>query len=101
MESDTLHIAALQVDGTEPSGVARGGVLISANPSSPPWLVHVQTTRNTGWALGAEHDLEIITREGDTVVGRATLRQSDGWGHLFQAASEIERHKTAADPVTS
>jgi hypothetical protein len=96
MQSSTLHIADVRVDGTGLKGVARGGVLISG--SRDLWQVHVATTRNASWEVGADHDLEIVTREGETVRGRAVLRQSDGWAHLFQGAGDILRR---ADGVSS
>jgi hypothetical protein len=94
MEMSTFHIAKLRINDTEPAGVVRGGVLVGTGP----WRVHVQTTRDVGWAEGAAHFLDIATLEGERLIGRAVLRQTDGKGHLFLGEDQLERHSGQEEP---
>ena len=90
MPNRTLHIESISVNRTTQPGAVRGGVLITDPPKSPPWRLYLATTRPTEWELGDEHDLEVVTREGHTVRGRALLAQTDGQSHMFHGLAELD-----------
>ena len=90
MANKTLHIETISVNGTVQPGEVRGGVLISDPPKEVPWRLHLATTRATDWEAGIEHELEVVTREGPVVRGRAVLSSTDTQAHMFFGVGELE-----------
>lgn len=90
MPNKTLHIESISVNGTPQPGAVRGGVLITDPPKALPWRLYLATTRRTDWEQGNEHDLEVVTREGPVIRGRALLAQTDGQSHMFHGLAELD-----------